>query len=122
MGSPKPITELDENEAAAIAELKLMENSKAGESWKAVGFTVKFKFTDRLTAFALLGKPATGMRIGKKSPRLTMDGIKDYRREFRRAFHIPLKRPIGVCRGAMKCIQLGLTHKIFNFPQMLRRV
>jgi hypothetical protein len=37
MGRPKPITELDENEAAAIAELKLRENSKApvnrGRRW-----------------------------------------------------------------------------------------
>jgi terminase small subunit-like protein len=52
-GKPKPITKLEENEAAAIAGFELQGVS---ESRKAVTFTMKIKFTDRLTALALMGK------------------------------------------------------------------
>jgi hypothetical protein len=54
-GRPKPITELEDNEAAAIdgyeihAELPVPDGSRKA-------FTVKIKFTDRLSALALLGK------------------------------------------------------------------
>jgi hypothetical protein len=57
MGKPKAITELDGNEAAAIAKFEVHgELQGTGESRKAVGLTMKIKFTDRLTALALLGK------------------------------------------------------------------
>ena len=56
-GKPKPITELEENEAAAIAGFEVHgELQGVSESRKAVTFTMKIKFTDRLTALALMGK------------------------------------------------------------------
>jgi hypothetical protein len=54
-GKLKPITNLDENEAAAIAAFEVHgEIQDTDGSRKKV--TVKYKFTDRLTALALLGK------------------------------------------------------------------
>ncbi len=51
----KPITELDENEAAAIAGYEFHAEIQGSDTpRKAV--TVKFKFLDRLTALALIGK------------------------------------------------------------------
>ena len=57
MGTLKHITELDENERAAVAGFEFSEHFEGqGESRKAVGRTKKFKFMDRLSALALLGK------------------------------------------------------------------
>ncbi len=57
MGKPKAITELDENERAAVAGFEFYELFEGkGESRQAVGCTKKFKFVDRLSALALIGK------------------------------------------------------------------
>jgi phage terminase small subunit len=54
-GKLKPITELEENEAAAIAGYEFHGKIQGSDGpQKAV--TVKFKFLDRLTALALIGK------------------------------------------------------------------
>jgi phage terminase small subunit len=54
-GKLKPITELEENEAAAIEQHELhAELPHPDGSRKA--FTVKIKFSDRLSALGLLGK------------------------------------------------------------------
>ena len=54
-GKPTPMTELDENEAAAIEQYELhAELPTTDGSRKA--FTVKVKYSDRLSALALLGK------------------------------------------------------------------
>jgi phage terminase small subunit len=54
-GKPKPITELEENEAAAIEQYELhAEIPTADDCRKA--FRGKIKFLDRLSALALLGK------------------------------------------------------------------
>jgi phage terminase small subunit len=54
-GKPKPITELDENEAAAIAGFEVHGELEGTDgSRKAV--TVKFKFLNRIDALALIGK------------------------------------------------------------------
>jgi phage terminase small subunit len=56
-GSPKEITELDNTEAAAIGGFELYEDFQGtGESRKLVGYTKKFKLTDRLRALELYGK------------------------------------------------------------------
>jgi hypothetical protein len=56
-GHPKDITELDDTEAAAIRGFELYEDFQGtGESRKLVGYTKKFKFTDRLRALELYGK------------------------------------------------------------------
>jgi terminase small subunit-like protein len=54
-GKPKPITELEENEAAAIEQYELhAEIPTVDDRRKA--FRVKIKFLDRLSALALLGE------------------------------------------------------------------
>jgi hypothetical protein len=64
-GKPKPITELEENEAAAIEQYEFhAEIPTADYSRKA--FRVKIKFLDRLSALALWERLATGMRIVEK--------------------------------------------------------
>lgn len=56
-GNPFEITELDENEAAAIAGFDFYEDFEGkGESRKVVGYTKKFKLADRLRALELYGK------------------------------------------------------------------
>ncbi len=56
-GNPLEITELAENEAAAIAGFEFYEDFEGkGESRKAVGYTKKFKLADRLRALELYGK------------------------------------------------------------------
>ncbi|MGC3975886.1 MAG: terminase small subunit [Nitrospira sp.] len=56
-GNPLEITELGENEAAAIAGFEFYEDFEGkGESRKAVGYTKKFKLIDRLRALELYGK------------------------------------------------------------------
>jgi phage terminase small subunit len=54
-GKPKPITELDENEAAAIQQYELHAELPAPDGSRKA-FTVKLKFSDRVSALALLGK------------------------------------------------------------------
>ena len=56
-GNPKEITELDDTEAAAIGGFEFYEDFQGkGESRKPVGYTKKFKLTDRLRALELYGK------------------------------------------------------------------
>jgi hypothetical protein len=56
-GQAENITELDENERAAVVGFEFYEHFEGkGESRKAVGRTKKFKFIDRLSVLALLGK------------------------------------------------------------------
>lgn len=56
-GNPLQITELGENEAAAIAGFEFYEDFEGkGQSRKAVGYTKKFKLIDRLRALELYGK------------------------------------------------------------------
>lgn len=56
-GNPLEISELRENEAAAIAGFEFYEDFEGkGESRKAVGYTKKFKLADRLRALELYGK------------------------------------------------------------------
>ena len=57
MGKVKNIAEFDENEWVAVAGFEVYEHFEGtGELRKAVGCTKRFKFVDRLTALALLGK------------------------------------------------------------------
>ena len=56
-GNPMEITDLGDNEAAAIAGFKFYEDfAGRGEARKAVGYTRKFKLADRLRALELYGK------------------------------------------------------------------
>ncbi len=54
-GKPTPITELDQNEAAAIQQYALHAELPAPDGSRKA-FTVKIKFSDRVSALALLGK------------------------------------------------------------------
>jgi phage terminase small subunit len=54
-GKPKPITELEENEAAAIEQYELHAELPTPDSFRKA-LSVKIKFLDRLSALALLGK------------------------------------------------------------------
>ena len=57
MGKLKNLAELDENERVAVADFEFYEHFEGkGESRKVVGRTKRFKFIDRLSALALLGK------------------------------------------------------------------
>ncbi len=57
LGNPKEITELDDNEAAAIAGFEFCEDFAGKEgSRKAVGYTKKFKLADKIRAHELYGK------------------------------------------------------------------
>ncbi len=56
MGKLKHITELDKNERAAVAGFECYEHFEGTGELKAVGRTKKFKFIDRLSALALMGK------------------------------------------------------------------
>lgn len=56
-GNPIEITELGENEAAAIAGFEFYEDFEGkGEARRAVGYTKRFKLADRLRALELYGK------------------------------------------------------------------
>ncbi len=56
-GKPKPITELEENEAAAIAGFEVHgELQGSDDSGKAIGVRIRIKLVSRLDALALLGK------------------------------------------------------------------
>ena len=56
-GNPKEITELDDTEAAAIGGFEFYEDFQGkGDLRKPVGYTKKFKLTDRLRALELYGK------------------------------------------------------------------
>jgi len=56
-GNPKEITELGENEAAAIAALEFCEDfAGKGDERRACGYTRRFKLADKLKAFELYGK------------------------------------------------------------------
>lgn len=56
-GNPMEITELNENEATAIAGFEFYEDFQGkGEARRAVGYTKKFKLIDRLRALELYGK------------------------------------------------------------------
>ena len=54
-GKPKPITELEENEAAAIEQYELHAEIPAVDGCRKA-FRLKIKFLDRLSALALLGE------------------------------------------------------------------
>jgi hypothetical protein len=54
-GKPRPITELEDNEAAAIEQYELHAEVPLPDGSRKA-FTVKIKFSDRLSALALLGK------------------------------------------------------------------
>ena len=56
-GNPKEITELGENEAAAIAAFEFREDfAGKGEARKACGYARKVKMADKLKAFELYDK------------------------------------------------------------------
>lgn len=56
-GNPKEITELGENEAAAIAAFELCEDFVGkGDERRTYGYTRRFKMADKLKAFELYGK------------------------------------------------------------------
>jgi phage terminase small subunit len=56
-GNPIEITELADNEAAAIAAFEFYEDCVGkGEERKAVGYTRKFRLADKLKALELYGK------------------------------------------------------------------
>ncbi|WHZ16863.1 MAG: hypothetical protein OJF52_003713 [Nitrospira sp.] len=56
-GNPLPITELGENEAAALLGFECYENFEGkGEARRVVGHTKKFRLADRIRAFELYGK------------------------------------------------------------------
>ncbi len=56
-GNPKEVTELDENEAAAIAAFECCEDfAGKGEERRACGYTRRFKMADKLKALELYGK------------------------------------------------------------------
>lgn len=73
-GSPKPITELDDDTAAAIAGLEVVEEFESGEEGrKFVGYTKKYKIADKnssldklmkhLGLFEKDNKQATDLRV-----------------------------------------------------------
>jgi phage terminase small subunit len=64
-GKPKPITDLEENEAAAIEGYEIHAEFPVPDGCRK-GFTVKIKFANRLSALALLGKACHCMRSGKE--------------------------------------------------------
>lgn len=56
-GNPLPITELGENEAAALLGFELYEDFEGkGEARRVVGHTKKFRLADRIRALELYGK------------------------------------------------------------------
>ena len=64
-GKPKDINELDDDTAAALAGLDVMEEYEgAGESREFVGYTKKYKLANKLGALDSLGKHL-GMFDGK---------------------------------------------------------
>lgn len=56
-GTPKPINELDDNTAAAIAGLEVLEEFEgSGEDRKFIGYTKKYKVADKNAALEKLAK------------------------------------------------------------------
>lgn len=56
-GNPREITELGDNEAAAIAAFEFCENlAGKSEERRACGYTRRFRMADKLKAFELYGK------------------------------------------------------------------
>jgi len=56
MGKPKKLTELGDNEAAAIAVFEVSETVQGQDRTQTLKRTYKLKFVDRLHALALIGK------------------------------------------------------------------
>jgi len=55
-GRPKKLTELDDNEAAAIAVFEVSETLQGQDHAQTLKRIYKLKFMDRLSALALMGK------------------------------------------------------------------
>ena len=74
-GSPKEITELDDETAAALAGLDVQEVYEGyGEDRKFVGYTKKYKLTDKKAALDSIAK-CLGMFIDKVESKNTNTNI-----------------------------------------------